>query len=347
MRPIALTAWHARLAHRKSPTLMLPRVRLALLLTAACLTVCAGAAWAQAQRYPTRPVRMVVPNLPGSATDITARAVAQRLTEMWGQQVVVDNRAGASGVIAHEIAARAVPDGYTIMLSTSAGLVIVPLTTKVPYDSFRDFAPVSMVVVSPLMLVTHAGVSANNVNELVALARAKPKSLICASPGTGTSNHLACELMKTMVQAEFLHVPYKGSAIAIPDLISGQVHVMFNSMSAVWPHAKTGKLRALAYAGVKRAAVAPDVPTVAESIPGFQVAAWYSLIATAGTPPAIIAKLNADMVQMLSDPPFAKRLIEFGQDPQSSTPAELAAFMRSETTRWAGVLKAAGMLAAR
>lgn len=302
---------------------------------------------ASAQRYPVRPVRMIVPNLPGSATDITARAVAQRFAEMWGQQVVVDNRAGASGAIAHELAARAAPDGYTLLLSTSAGLVITPQVTKVAYDSFRDFAPVSMVVVSPLMLVVHAGLPAANVNELVALARAKPGVLICASPGTGTSNHLGCEMLKMMVKAEFLHAPYKGSSAAIPDLISGQVHVMFNSMSAVWPHAKTGKLRALAYAGVRRAAAAPEVPTVAESIPGFQVAAWYALVATAGTPPAILAKLNADMVSMLADPPFARRLVEFGQDPQSSSPAELTAFMRSEAVRWAGVLKAAGLLSAR
>jgi tripartite-type tricarboxylate transporter receptor subunit TctC len=321
------------------------RGRIAMLLAAASMAWYAQAA--QAQRYPVRPVRMIVPNLPGSATDITARAVAQRLTETWGQQVVIDNRAGASGAIAHELTARAAPDGYTLLMSTSAGLVITPQVTKVPYDSFRDFAPVSLVVISPLMLVVHAGLPVHNVNELVALARAKPGSLICASPGTGTSNHLACEMLKMMMKVEFLHVPYKGSSIAIPDLISGQVHLMFNSMSAVWPHAKTGKLRALAYAGTKRALAAPEVPTMAESIPGFQVAAWYALATTAGTPPAIVTKLNADMVSMLADPPFARRLIEFGQDPQSSTPAELTAFMRSESTRWAGVLKAAGMLPAR
>ncbi len=322
---------------------------IAALLCGAGLALAAAQAQAQAaaQRYPVRPVRMIVPNLPGSATDITARAVAQRLTELWGQQVVVDNRAGASGAIAHELAARAAPDGYTLLLSTSAGLVITPQVSRVPYDAFRDFAPVSLVVVSPLMLVVHAGLPVNNVNELVTLARAKPAQLICASPGTGTSNHLACEMMKMMVKTAFLHVPYKGSAIAIPDLISGQVHLMFNSMSAVWPHAKTGKLRALAYAGSKRAIAAPDVPTMAESIPGFQVAAWYSLVTTAGTPPAIVAKVNADMVSLLADPPFARRLIEFGQDPQSSSPAELSAFMRSEATRWAGVLKAAGMLPAK
>lgn len=326
------------------------RYAIALLSAAASIAAnvaCATGALAQAQRYPVRPVRMIVPNLPGSATDITARAVAQRLSDVWGQQVVVDNRAGASGAIAHELAARAAPDGYTLLLSTSAGLVITPQVTKVPYDSFRDFAPVSLVVVSPLMLVVHAGLPANNVNELVALARAKPRQFICASPGTGTTNHLACELLKMTMKAEFMHVPYKGSSAAIPDLISGQVHVMFNSMSAVWPHAKSGKLRALAYAGAKRAVAAPEVPTVAESIPGFQVAAWYALVTTAGTPPAILGKLNADMVNMLADPPFAKRLIDFGQDPQASTPAELTAFMRSEAARWGSVLKTTGLLTAK
>ena len=299
------------------------------------------------ERYPNRPVRMIVPNLAGSATDATARMLAQRFSEMWGQQVVVDNRAGASGVIAHEIAARAVPDGYTILLSTSAGIVITPLLGKVPYDSFRDFAPVSLVVNSPLMLVVHPSVAATTVSELVALARARPGYLSCASPGTATANHLGCELLKAMTKVDILHVPYKGASLAITDLVGGQVLMTLNSMSAVWPLVKAGKLRAIAYAGVKRTSGAPDVPTVAETLPGFQSAAWYALVTTSGTPGAIVTRLNTDTVKVLHDPAFTKRLIEQGQDPLPGTPAELTAFMRAESARWAGVLKVAGMLGAK
>jgi len=256
---------------------------------------------------------------------------------------VVDNRAGASGMIGHELTARAAPDGYTLLMSTSAGLIITPMLTKAPYDSARDFAPVSLVVVSPQMLVSHAALPVTNVNELVALARAKPGQLNCASPGTGTSNHLGCEMLKVLGKVDFLHVPYKGTSLAITDVVGGQVQFMFNSMPAVWPLAKTGKLRALAHAGVKRSPAAPDVPTVAETIPGFQCITWYALVAPRGTSPAIISRVNRDIVNMLADPPFAKRLADQGQEPQSTTPAELTAYMRAETERWAGVIKAAGL----
>ena len=302
---------------------------------------------ADEQRYPVRPVRMIVPNLAGSATDAVARMVAQRLSDTWGQQVVVDNRAGASGVIGAELAARAAPDGYTVLMATSAGIVILPLINKVPYETARDFSPLSLVVVSPQMLVSHPSVAATNVDELVALARAKPKQLNCASPGTGTSNHLGCELIKVMTKVDFLHVPYKGTSLAITDLVGGQVHFMFNSMPAVWPLAKSGKLRALAHGGTKRSPAAPEVPTVAESIPGFQCITWYALIGPRGMPPAIVARLNGEMVKMLADPPFARRLSDQGQEPQSSTPAELAAYMRAESERWAGVIKAAGIAGAK
>ena len=313
-----------------------------LWVTAVCASVLATSAFAQT--YPTRPVRLIVPNLAGSATDSVTRAVAQRLTDSWGQQVVVDNRAGASGIIGHEITARAAPDGYTLLMSTSAGLVITPIMGKLPYDSQRDFAPISLVVVSPQMLVSHPSVAATNVNELLALARARPGQLNCASPGTYTSNHLGCEMLKLMGKVDFLHVPYKGTSLAVTDVVGGQVQFMFNSMPAVWPLAKAGKLRALAHAGVKRSPAAPDVPTVAESLPGFQCITWYAMVAPRATPAAIINKVNADVVKMLADPPFARRLSEQGQDPQSSSPAELTAYMRAETERWTGVLKSAGFL---
>lgn len=223
----------------------------------AVLALLSGAALAQSraepQAYPARPIRIIVPNTAGSATDVVSRMVAQRLTEAWGQQMVVDNRAGASGIIGHEIAAKAAPDGYTLLVTTSAGLVINPLLTKIPYDPARDFAPISLIVISPQMLVSHPGLPAGNVEELVALARAKPGQLNCASPGTGTSNHLGCEMLKVMAGIDFLHVPYKGTSPAITDVMGGQVQFMFNSMPAVWPLAKAGKLRALAHGGTRSA----------------------------------------------------------------------------------------------
>jgi tripartite-type tricarboxylate transporter receptor subunit TctC len=295
------------------------------------------------QRYPSRPVRIIVPNTAGSATDGVTRMVAQRLTEVWGQQMVVDNRAGASGIIGHEVAAKAAPDGYTLLVSTSAGLVITPLLTKVPYDSARDFAPISLIVVSPQMLVSHPGMPAATVDELVALARVKPGQLNCASPGTGTSNHLGCEMLKVLTKINIVHVPYKGTAPAISDVVGGHVQFMFNSMPAVWPLAQSGKLRALAHGGTKRSPAAPDVPTVAESIPGFQCITWYALFAPRGAPPAIVTRVNSEMVKMLADAPFAKRLADQGQEPQSTTPPELATYVRSESERWSRVIKAAGL----
>jgi tripartite-type tricarboxylate transporter receptor subunit TctC len=319
----------------------LPGLHELMTLGAIALVLFSGGLFAQS--YPSRPVRMIVPNLAGSATDTVARMVAQRFAESWGHQVVVDNRAGASGMIGHELTARAAPDGYTLLMSTSAGLIITPMLTKAPYDSARDFAPVSLVVVSPQMLVSHPGVPATNVEELVALARAKPGQLNCASPGTGTSNHLGCEMLKVMAKVSFLHVPYKGTSLAVNDVVGGQVQFMFNSMPAVWPLAKAGKLRALAHAGTKRSPAAPEVPTMAETIPGFQCITWYALVAPRGVPAAILSKVNGELQKMLADPPFAKRLSDQGQEPQSTTPAELTAYMRAESERWSGVIKAAGL----
>jgi tripartite-type tricarboxylate transporter receptor subunit TctC len=318
------------------------------LATTAVLVLIAAPALAQskadAQAYPTRPVRIILPNTAGSAMDVVTRMISQRLTEVWGQQVVVDNRAGASGIIGHEIASKAAADGYNLLFSSSSGLVISPLITKVSYDSYRDFAPLSLIVISPQMLVSHPGVAANNIAELVALARAKPRQLHCASPGTGTTNHLGCEMLNLMNKVEIVHVPYKGTAPAITDVMGGQVQFMFNSMPAVWPLAKAGKLRAIAHGGTKRSPAAPDVPTVAETIPGFQCTTWYAMLAPRATPPAILKHVNGELVKMLNDPAFAKRLSDQGQDPQPTTPEELTAFMRGETERFGKVVKAAGLL---
>jgi tripartite-type tricarboxylate transporter receptor subunit TctC len=314
-----------------------------LLLFALIATACVWATDVSAQTYPVRPIRIIVPGSAGSANDFTARAIAQRLTEAWGQQIVIDNRSGAGGIIAHELAVKAAPDGYTLIFSTSAGLVINPLLYKVPYDSFRDLTPISLGSINPQMLFSNPSVPAANVPELIALARAKPGQLNCASAGTGTPNHLGCELLKSMAKIDFVHVPYKGATPGITDVVAGQAQFMFNSIPAVLPLARSGKIRALGVGGTKRSVAAPEVPTIAETIPGFECVNWYAMLAPAKTPPAIVAKVNAEMVKMIADPPFAQRLIDLGSEPQSSSPAELRAYMRKESDRWDRVIKAAGL----
>jgi tripartite-type tricarboxylate transporter receptor subunit TctC len=307
----------------------------------------AGAASAQTrtgqQDYPVRPIRTIVAGPAGSAVDFTARAIGQRLTDAWGQQIVIDNRAGAGGIIAHELAAKAAPNGYTLILSTSSGLVINPLLYKTPYDPFRDLAPVSLASINPQMLFSHPGVAANNVSELIALARAKPGQLNCASPGTGSPNHLGCELLKSMAGINIVHVPYKGTSAAVTEVVGGQTQFMFNSIPAVLPLAKSGKIRALGVSGPKRSPAAPDVPAITETLPGFECVNWYAMLAPAGTPAAIVNKINAEMVKIIADPPFAQRLLEMGSEPQSSTPAGLAEHMRKEADRWREVIKSAGI----
>jgi tripartite-type tricarboxylate transporter receptor subunit TctC len=293
--------------------------------------------------YPDRPIRMIVSNGPGSAVDATARMVGQRLTELWGKQVVIDNRAGAGGVIAHELSAQAPRDGYTLLFSTSAGLVINPLLLKLTYDPPRDFAPISLAVVNPQMLVAFPGIGATSVAQLLERAKAKPGQLNCGSTGNGTSNHLGCEMLKSMGNVNFVHVPYKSTSAAITGTVAGEVDFIFNSMPAVYPLAKAGKLRALGVGGKKRVAAAPEVPTIAETIPGFECLNWYAMLAPHGTPQPVIDKLNAEMVKMFNDPVFARKLAEQGSEPQTTTPVGLADWMRQDSVRWAKVIKQAGV----
>ena len=318
------------------PLIALPR-------SLALAPLCLFAYTVDAQPYPIRPIRIVVPGTAGSANDFTARAIAQRLTDNWGQQMVIDNRAGAGGVIAHEIVAKANPDGYTLIFSTSAGLILNPLLYKTPYDSFRDLAPVSLGSINPQMLFAHPGVPVKGVPELIALAKARPGSLNCASAGTGTPNHMGCELLKSLANINFVHVPYKGSGPGVTDVVGGQAHFMFNSIPAVLQLVKTGKLRGLGVGSPKRSLAAPDIPAIAETLPGFECQNWYAMLAPAGTPIQVITRLNSEMVKMIADPPFAQRLIELGSEPQASTPAALLAHMRAESERWSKVIKAAGI----
>ena len=302
-----------------------------------------SASLAQTVTYPTRPIRIVVPGTAGSSNDFTARAIAQRFTDAWGQQIVVDNRSGAGGVIGHEIVARAAPDGYTLIFSTSAGLILNPLLFKTPYDPFRDLAPVSMGSINPQMLFAHPAVPAKNVGELIALAKAKPGTLNCASAGTGTPNHMGCELLKAHAGINFVHVPYKGSGPGVTDVAGGQAHFMFNSIPSVLQLVRSGKVRGLGVGGPKRSPVAPEIPAIAETLPGFECQNWYAMLAPANTPAPIINKLNAEMVKMIADAPFAQKLLDLGSEPQSSTPAGLLAHMRAESARWGKVIQAAGI----
>jgi tripartite-type tricarboxylate transporter receptor subunit TctC len=302
---------------------------------------CGSAAAAQSDTpaYPVRPIRIIVPTAAGGPTDITARAIGQRLTEVWGQQVVVDCRPGAGGIIAHELAAKATPDGYTLIFSTPAGLIINPLMTKVSYDPFRDFAPVSLGTINPQLLFVHPSVPAASMPELIALARAKPGQLNCSSAGAGTPNHLGCELLKSMAGINVVHVAYKGSPAAIADVVSGQIQFMLNSIPTVLPLVKAGKVRALGVSSATRSAVAPEVPPIADTVPGYEYVQWFGMLAPAHTPAGIVNRVSAEIGRMMADPPFAQRLLNLGSEPQASTPAELSAHMRKDSERWARVLR--------
>jgi len=312
---------------------------------ALALLAAAMAAHAIAQSYPTKAIRMIVPFPPGGPNDILGRVIAQRLSEQLGQQVVIDNRGGAGGLIGAEIAARAAPDGYTLLFGGTATLAINPgLHKKLPYDPLKDFAAVSLVGTAPSMLVVHPSLPVKTVKDLIALARAKPGQLNFASAGVGTPPHLAGELFKSMAGVDMTHVPYKGGGPALNDLLGGQIGVYFSGISSALPYVKEGRLRGVAVTSAKRTAVMPELPTVAESgLPGYEVGNWYAIVAPTGTAPAIIARLNGEIVRALAAAEVKKRFLELAADPIGSAPAELAKYNRSEIAKWARALKAAGI----
>jgi tripartite-type tricarboxylate transporter receptor subunit TctC len=299
---------------------------------------------AQAPAYPTKPIRLVVPFPPAGATDILARAVAQKLTEVWGQSVVVDNRPGAGGNIGSELVARAAPDGYTLEMGTVGTHAInSSLYAKMPYDHVKDFAPVILVAAVPNVLVVNPAVPANSVRELIAYAKANPGKLNFASSGSGTSIHLSGELFKVMAGVEVTHVPYKGSAPALQDLLGGQVQLMFDNLPPSLPQIKAGKLRALGVTTAARSPALPDVPTIAESgLPGFESSSWFGVLAPAGTPPAIIAKLNAEIAKWLATPEAKDRLVAIGANGAGGSPEDFAKHIAAETAKWAKVVKESG-----
>jgi tripartite-type tricarboxylate transporter receptor subunit TctC len=291
---------------------------------------------ASAQNYPAKPIRLIVPYPPGGPTDLVGRSVGQKLTEAWGQQVVVENRAGAASAVGTEAASRAPADGYTLLLGTSAGFCINPaLGGKLPYDAERDFAPISLLVINPQILVVHPSLPAHSVKELIALAKSRPGQINYASVGNGSPQHLGMEMLKSMTGIDMVHVPYKGTAPAVTDILAGHVSLMFNSMPSVLPQVFSGKLRGLAVGSANRSPAAPDIPTVAEAgVPGFEYVTWYGLYAPAGTPREIVSRLHDQIVKMLADPDLARRFASQGAEPMSNTPEQLAQYRRAEFQRW-------------
>ena len=316
--------------------------RIGRLAALACLLF--AAAVAHAQSYPAKPVRLVVPFPPGGATDILGRALAQKLSEQLGQQVIVDNKPGAGGTIGSDLVAKSPPDGYTLLMATTSTHSIAPsLYASLPYEPLRDFAPVAHVADSTNLLVVGLTVPAKDVRELIALAKAQPGGLNYGTSGSGTIVHLTAELFNSMAGTKMTHVPYKGTALAMPDVIRGQVTMIFDNIVSAQPHLKSGKVRALAISGAKRSPLAPDLPTVAESgLPGFASDTYFGLFAPAGTPKAIVDKLNADTNKVLAQPDFRERLASLGADPAGGTPEQFAALIRSEREKWAKVVKESG-----
>jgi len=286
---------------------------------------------AQAQaNYPNKPIRFVIPYPPGGGTDLIGRLVGAHLSDALGQPVVIDNKPGAGSVVGTEIVARAQPDGYTLLFATSAGLVINPLLRKVSYNPQKDFTPISLLVTSPLLLAVSPSVPAGSVRELIDFARKSARKLNYASAGIGAPNHIASELFKHMAGVDMVHVPFKGFGLGIVDLMSGQVQVMFNPVTGLLPYVKSGKVKGIAVTSTERYAVVPELPTVAESLPGYDYQLWYSVVGPAGMPAAIQKRLNAEIVKFLNDADTAKKLASLGADARSSSPEGLMRLADSE-----------------
>jgi len=312
----------------------------------ACLAVGAFAIAlpAPAQEYPSKPVRIIIGFPPGGATDLVARLMAPKYTGIFKQQFIVDNRPGANGVIGSDLAAKAAPDGYAIHLATVGSLVLSPATSKVPYDPLKDFTPISQAVALQNIFIVHPNLPARTLKELIALARAKPGALNFASSGTASPGHLAGELFKGMAKVNLVHVPYKGGGPALIDLVAGHVEIFIAVISTAAPQVRTGKARALAVTGPRRAAAFPDVHTVAETgLRGYEATNWYGYVAPASTPRAIIERLYKATVTALEMPDVRQALLDQGIETAPSTPEQFAAYIKSETGKWTKVIKASGM----
>ena len=313
--------------------------------TAFCLAVGLASGFATPpalaqQTYPNKPVRVIAASSPGSAVDIVARIIAPKLSERLGQQVVIDNRAGAGGNLGAEIAAKAAPDGYNLFMGTPAQTINPGLYRALNYDLVRDFAPVSLVTTGHYSIVVHPSLPVKSVRELIALARAKPGQLLYASAGNGNATHLAAALFSSLTHVDMVHVPYKGSGPALTDLIGGQVQLMFSNLTASLPYVKSGRLRALAVTGEKRSPAAPELPTVMEAgVPGYVVISWFGVMTPTGTPREIIMRLNSDIAQVMRSPDIRERLATDGAEPTFSTPEKFGDFIKIEITKWTKVIR--------
>ncbi len=301
----------------------------------------------QAQGYPNKPIRLIVPFPPGGGNDVIGRIIAQKLTERFGQQVVVDNRAGANGIVGLQALMQAPPDGYTIGVAAAGPMAVNPsLYDKLPYDSLKDFAYVTNMVIFPLILITHPSVPVKTTQELVNLAKAKPKQIFFATPGSGNSAHLAGELLNSMANIQTVHVPYKGQGPAMADLVTGQVQMMFASIPSVLAQVKSGQVNAIAMGSAKRVPSLPDIPTLSESgVPGFEAYSWVGILAPAKTAKDIITKLNKEIVDILKQKDVADMLNQQGALPVGDTPEQFAAYVKAEINKWGAVVKSANIKA--
>jgi tripartite-type tricarboxylate transporter receptor subunit TctC len=297
-----------------------------------------------AQSYPTRAIRLVVPSSPGGSTDIVGRLLAQKLSELLGQQVVIDNRAGAGTMIGNELVAKSPPDGYTVLMGISTLAIIPAMYANVRYDALKDFAPISQAVTLPNVLVVHPSVPARSVKELIAVGKTRRAQIVSGSAGTGTSPHLSLELFRTMAGIDVVHVPYKGSGQAIIGLISGEIAVLFPALPTAMPHLKTGKARALGVTTAARSQAMPDLPSISEAgLRGYEATQWFGVLAPAGTPRGIIDRLHQEVVTALRSAEVKQSLASEGAEVVASTPEQFAAYIRSETEKWAKVIKTAGI----
>ena len=319
---------------------MTANTRSAIVLLVA-LTGATGVA-AAAVAYPARSIRIVVASAPGSGPDIVTRLIGRKLAETWQQQIIADNRTGAGGNVGAEIVAHAVPDGYTLLMATASQPIGAALYAKLNYDLTRDFVPVSLVASTPFVLVVNPAVPANSVAELIALAKAKPGFLRYGSGGSGTPPHLCAEILKSSAGLDIVHVPYKGVTPALTDLLGGQVQFVFSVVPSALPLIQTNKLRALGVTSAKRTSLAPELPTIAESLPGFEVIGWYGLLAPTGTPADVVARLNAAVIAALKNPELRERFVALGADPIGTTPQVFAQFIQNELSKWGKAVNDSG-----
>ena len=315
----------------------------ACFLTALALSAAAvPAPDAVAQAYPARPIRIIALSSPASGPDIVGRLIGSKLTEAWGQQVIVDTRPAATGIIGAEIASKAAPDGHTLLIVTAQAVIVSVMYEKLPYDLLKDFAPISLMASTPFLLVVHPSVAATSIRELIALAKSKPGQLLYGSGGSGSPPHLSAEIFKSMTGIDLVHVPFKGITPALMDTVGGQVQMVISVIPAVLPTVRAGRVRALGVTSAKRTPLAPDLPTIAETVPGYEFIGWYSLVAPARTPPAILSKLNAEVVKALKTSELQERLSNLGADPIGSTQKELAAYLPEQLETMRKAVKDSG-----